>query len=297
MVAEEKSLDRRSVLGLAAGGVLAAGWADVSRSRRILILVGPSQHPPGTHEVAAGGRLLKHCIDALKWPDIICEIVHDWPAKFDGRDVATLVCMGDLFPPALMGETVMNDVTRLMKQGAGLVCVHYATGLGPKQVPADGQHPLLDWMGGYFATKCPHHQSVARLFPEATIQPGPKEHPVRRGWKQFTLNDEPYINNYFGPKGITDQVAVLATAQLPPEAPKTETVAWAIERADGGRGAGVVMPHFYRNWKLPDLRMLILNAIGWSAKIDVPAEGFRVPEPDLAAFEPAAVEPPPKKKK
>lgn len=28
----------------------------------VLILVGPSTHPPGTHEVAAGGRLVAHCL-------------------------------------------------------------------------------------------------------------------------------------------------------------------------------------------------------------------------------------------
>jgi hypothetical protein len=24
------------------------------------------------------------------------------------------------------------------------------------------------------------------------------EHPISRGWKEFMLHDEPYINNYFG---------------------------------------------------------------------------------------------------
>ena len=89
---------------------------------------------------------------------------------------------------------------------------------------------------------------------------------------------------------------VIATANLPPENPQPEPVAWATERADGGRGAAVVMPHFYRNWKQDDLRTLILNCIVWTAKQDVPKDGARAELPDLETFKPVAVEPPVKKK-
>jgi type 1 glutamine amidotransferase len=153
----------------------------------------------------------------------------------------------------------------------------------------------LHWMGGYFATRCNHHKSVARVFAEATIEPAKADHPVLRGWSAFTLNDEPYINNYFGKGGVGKGVTTLATAMLPPEKPQRETVAWATTRPDGGRGVAVVMPHFYRNWKADELRTLILNAIVWSAKQDVPKDGVRVKLPDLGTFKPAAVEPPQKK--
>ena len=39
-----------------------------------------------------------------------------------------------------------------------------------------GDHPLLHWTGGYFATRCKHHQSVARIF-EATIKPANRDTP------------------------------------------------------------------------------------------------------------------------
>ncbi len=93
-------------------------------------------------------------------------------------------------------------------------------------------------------------------------------------------------------------MTVLATSLLPPEAPQREAVAWGVERADGGRGFGIVMPHFYRNWRDDDLRCCILNGIAWTAKRDVPPDGVKTDTPDLAAFQPAAVEPaPPKPKK
>ena len=36
------------------------------RGTRMLIVVGPSNHPPGSHEVAAGGRLMKYCLRTLR---------------------------------------------------------------------------------------------------------------------------------------------------------------------------------------------------------------------------------------
>jgi type 1 glutamine amidotransferase len=265
-----------------------------------LVVVGPTNHPPGTHEVAAGGRLLAHCLNTAGRPALKAEVVTEWPK--DGEkafaDVASVVFIGDLFPPEVMPnrDAIMKDLAAMTRRGCGIVCVHYATGLEAKHVAADGDHPLLHWTGGYFATRCNHHKSVARVFKEATIEPAKADHPVLRGWKAFTLHDEPYINNYFGKGGPAKTVTALATAMLPPEKPNRETVAWAAERPDGGRGVGVVMPHFYRNWRLNDLRTLILNAVVWTATQEVPKDGVRVELPDLATFQPAAVEPPVKKK-
>lgn len=285
---------RRTAIGsLAIAPFVLGSGAAANDAPRALVVVGPSQHPPGTHEVAAGGRLLSHC---LREAGLRAETVTDWPTT-NLDDIATVVMIGDLFPPEVMPnrDRIMKDLGAMTKRGCGLVCIHYATGLEAKHVAADGDHPLLHWIGGYFATRCNHHKSVAKIFREATIEPEKQPHPILRGWKSFTCHDEPYINNYFGPNGLAKGAVSLATSQLPPESPKRETVAWAIERADQGRGVGIVMPHFYRNWKLDDLRILILNAIVWTAKKDISANGVRVSLPDLATFKPAAVEPPMKK--
>lgn len=283
------------VIGLATP-LLARAQADRGTPTQVLIVVGPSTHPPGTHEVAAGARLMKHCLEhAANVRGIEAEVVTAWPADRQRlQKIATVVFTGDQFPPARMPnrDRIMADLTSMMDHGCGLVCVHYATGLAAADVVKDGDHPLLKWMGGYFATRCEHHQSIARIYTAATIEPTKADHPVLRGWKAFTVHDEPYINNYFGKDGPSKNVTPLATSLLPPESPKPEIVAWAVSRDDGGRGAGIVMPHFYKNWQVDDLRMLIMNAIVWSAKIDVPAEGVHTKGPDLAQFEPAAVEPP-----
>ncbi len=292
-----KHPSRRTILGTSAAalGTLALGaHATAPESRRILVVVGPSQHPPGTHEVMAGGRLLAHCLTSAGHKT---DVLTEWPDKTP-EAVSTIVFIGDLFPPEVMPkrDRIMSDLTQLMKAGCGMVCLHYATGLEAKHAGADGNHPLLHWIGGYFATRCTHHKSIAKVFREATIEPAATKHVILNGWKAHTIHDEPYINNYFGPGGPAKNVAVLATSQLPPEKPKRETVAWAIERPDGGRGAGIVMPHFYRNWKQDDLRTLILNTIVWSAKGTIPESGISIKDLELVQFKPAAIEPIPRKK-
>lgn len=285
---------RNNLLGLWASLFLTA-MTLATEPKRVLIVVGPSTHAPGTHEVAAGGRLMQYCMENMtNVPGVTAEIVYDWPKEASKlNSVDTIVFIGDTFPPQRLPETesIMAQIDVMMARGCGIVCVHYATGLWGKDVSISGEHPLLGWLGGYFANKtCPHHQGTAQIYPAATITPAASEHPISRGWKEFTLHDEPYINNYFG--GAENQfaanVTALATSLLPPDAPKKETVSWCVERADGGRGFAIVMPHFYKNWAMDDLRKFILNGIVWTAKLDVPANGVQTTRPELKSFSPAS---------
>ena len=62
-----------------------------------------------------------------------------------------------------------------------------------------------------------------------------------------------------------------------------QIVAWACERPDGGRGFGFTGGHYHQNWGNDDFRKLVLNAILWTAKVEVPAAGVesQVTEEDL----------------
>ncbi len=270
--------------------------AEAAPPARVLIVVGPSDHPPGSHEVAAGGRLMKHCLEtASNVPGVTVDLVEGWPRDKAVLDAAsTVVFIGDTFPPMRLpnSKQSLSELGAMMNRGCGIVCVHYATGLRKEDVADDGEHPLLHWMGGYFATKCAHHQSIAKIYPAATIEPLATGHPVCNGWKPFTLSEEPYINNYFGKNDNqpAPNVIPFAMSLLPPDAPRRETVAWGVERPDGGRGFGIVMPHFIRSWKNEDLRRFVLNGIVWTAKLQVPEAGVETTLPDLATFRPAAVD-------
>ena len=57
---------------------------------------------------------------------------------------------------------------------------------------------------------------------------------------------------------------------------RDEVLAWAVERPDGGRGFGFTGAHSHKNWGDPNFRKLVLNAILWTAKLDVPPAGRRV---------------------
>jgi len=291
-----------AMIGLVCSLALTAAAADAAN---VLIVVGPSRHPAGSHEVAAGGRVMKHCVETMaNVPGVRADVVYEWPSKVLRDTASTVVFIGDTFPAGRLPNPKQNlaDLDAMMQRGCGIVCVHYATGLLGEDVTPEGDHPLLGWLGGYFANRsCPHHESFARIFKAATITPAAAQHPIARGWHEFTLHDEPYINNYFG-KGenkLAANVTALATSMLPPENPKRETVAWCVERGDGGRGFGIVMPHFYKNWSNEELRRFILNGIVWTAKLEVPADGVQTTLPDLKEFQPVSVEyvpPPPKVK-
>src|SRR5438128_58676 len=94
----------------------------------VLIVVGPSTHPPGTHEVAAGARLVEHCLNhAENVSGIQAKAMTQWP---DDRQLlqkaATVVFTGDRFPPEELPnrEQIMADLTSMMDHGCGLVCIH-----------------------------------------------------------------------------------------------------------------------------------------------------------------------------
>ena len=175
--------------------------------------------------------------DAQGVAPIRADVVYEWPKDktiLDGA--ATIVFTGDLFPGATLenSEEVMADLAGLMDRGRGMVCLHFATGLREQQMKEGEDHPLVRWIGGCF------YKGVARVV-TATLTPEPVDHPALRGWKEFTFEDEAYWNNYFGKDGPAKNVTRLVAAMLPPQAPTKQVVAWAVKRADGGRGVGMAV--------------------------------------------------------
>jgi hypothetical protein len=54
---------------------------------------------------------------------------------------------------------------------------------------------------------------------------------------------------------------------------RAETLLWAVERPDGGRGFGFTGGHYHDNWGHDAYRKVVLNALVWLAKLEVPAAG------------------------
>ncbi len=123
--------------------------------------------------------------------------------------------------------------------------------------------------------------------------------------KPFSTRDEWYFNMRFveDQKGLTRLLQAVPppttmdrkdgphegnpTVRAQVAEKKPQTVSWAYERADGsnGRGFGFCGGHYHKNWAIDDQRKLVLNAIVWTARAEVPANGIEshpTPE-DLAA--------------
>jgi hypothetical protein len=52
-----------------------------------------------------------------------------------------------------------------------------------------------------------------------------------------------------------------------------QTMAWAYERPDGGRGFGFTGAHYHKNYGNDNFRKIVLNGLLWIAKVEVPPNG------------------------
>jgi len=91
-----------------------------------------------------------------------------------------------------------------------------------------------------------------------------------------TPSDEVRKGPYVSPRGPYDHI-IAASGNV-------ETMMWTFERADGGRSFGFTGGHTHTNWGEPSQRRIMLNALLWLAKVDVPAQGVqdKITEADLA---------------
>jgi len=248
--------------------------------KKIVFLAGKASHGYGQHEHYAGCTLL------AKWlkqgMGYSCEVVaNGYPendAVLDDADAVIVYCDG--------GQNhLLNDhlarFDGLLDRGVGLGCLHYGVEVPTGEV---GQR-FVKWIGGYFETHWsvnPHWDAEFRSFPD---------HPVSRGVQPFSVNDEWYYHMRFRPnlEGVTPILSA-----HPPESTlsrkdgphsgnpdvraaiarhEIQHVAWVSERPDGGRGFGFTGGHVHWNWGDENFRKVVLNAIVWLAKDEVPAEG------------------------
>jgi hypothetical protein len=185
----------------------------------------------------------------------------------------------------------LEQLQRLMDKGVGLALVHYAVEVAKEKAGKQ----LLQWTGGYYET----YWSVNPTW-NARFEKFP-DHPITRGVKPFELVDEWYYHMRFrekmeGVAPILEAVPPESTRQGPdgpysgnPEVRarkgKAEVVAWARQREDGGRGFGFTGGHFHYNWANDGFRTVVLNAIVWVAKLEVPPGGVCSKAPTLEELE------------
>ncbi len=272
-------LSRRAFLSVAATSPLLL--ADDAPKKKLLLLAGSPSHPPGMHEFNAGVLLLKKRLDAV--PGLETDFhKNGWPSSekaFDGVSGIFLYSDGGGGHPFIQRDR-LQLIGDLMSRGVGLLCAHFAV-----EVPKDrGSKEFQAWIGGHYE----HLWSCNPIWtPEFNELP---EHPITRGVKPFAIKDEWYFNMRFRPemKGVTPILSAVPSDAVRdgpyvyPRGPykhiqqakgRSEVLMWATERADTGRGVGFTGGHFHQNWKDDNFRKVILNALLWICKLEVPRDG------------------------
>jgi quinoprotein glucose dehydrogenase len=259
-----------------------------AKTKKVVFLAGKKSHAPGEHEYEKGLRLLAKCLETSPNRKGFRTEVHlnGWPEDpktFDDADTIVLYCDGsdrsETDDPLLIGDR-LEVLGRQMRRGCGLVLLHYATFAPVRR----GGPEYLEWVGGFFdyeTGSAPNHWYSRIRVAETTAVPATPNHPICRGLTPFRLREEYYYNMRFRANDPR-RVPILNTSI--PDEPQTQTVAWAVQRQDGGRGFAFTGGHFHSNWQVENFRKMVLNAIVWTAKGDVPKEGVQsLPAPETGA--------------
>jgi hypothetical protein len=175
----------------------------------------------------------------------------------------------------------LQTIGALVNKGVGLVVLHYAV----EPTKEMGEKEFLDWIGGCFETDWSVNPTWRPQF-----QPLPT-HAITRGVSAPNINDEWYFHMRFrdGMTGVLPILSAVAPAstmsrsdgahegnpavRAAVKSGEPQIVAWACERPDGGRGFGFTGGHYHSNWGNDNFRKLVLNAILWTAKVEVPPGG------------------------
>ncbi|HEX41986.1 MAG TPA: hypothetical protein ENN81_07995, partial [Phycisphaerales bacterium] len=196
-------------------------------------------------------------------PPIVDIYDHGWPPKdsdLDGADAIVFFTDGrDMH--TLKDPARLAKIDELAGKGVGLAFLHYSID------PPDGaEETFLKWIGGCY--KVGQSQNPINTATVSVVNNG---HPISSGCGGYRVEDEWYFDLGFRPDDPA--VAAIATGGLPPRDPRDQVLAWAYERTGGGRGFGFSGGHYHQNWHIEPFRKLILNAIVWTAGMEVPAGG------------------------
>lgn len=261
---------------------------------KVVFISGAPSHGHKTHEHRAGNMILAKRLEAanLGIETVVLENM-DYPADdsvLDDASTIVLFCTGHGAHPL---NSHLKSFDKRMKAGVGVVMIHWTT----EAVKGNPGEYFLNWMGGF----CDLDWSVnPHWTPEFTNLP---KHPITRGVGAFSLHDEWYYHMRFRKdmKGVTPILSAAAgaetlkrpdgarsgnpTVRASVAAGESQTVAWAYQRPDGGRGFGFTGGHFHKNFQDDSFRTILLNAIAWTAKVKVPRDGVKSATPSDAEME------------
>lgn len=247
--------------------------------KKIVLIAGVKTHGPGEHEYLKTVRLIKVMLDhATNLRGVKTEIhFNGWPANpatLDDADAIVVYADGsdaqEDHDPLFTGDH-WSIIQKQMKRGCGLVVLHYST-----FAPARLGPQFIEWAGGYFDYETGKLGASGRdawysdIKTETAMVKPVAGHPITRGLTPFDLHEEFYFKIHFQENDQRFKPVLNVSIS---GVEKVQTIAWSVERKDGGRGFGFTGGHFYNNWEVANYRKLLLNAITWTAGAQVPANG------------------------
>jgi type 1 glutamine amidotransferase len=250
--------------------------------KKIVLIAGKKSHGPvgnGIHDYPWSVKLLKVMLDNSNVADRVRVEYHldGWPedpSTFDDADTIMVVSDGrdgDKYEeaPHFQSDERAALIQKQIDRGCGFVTFHFST-----FAPDKYARQSLEWTGGYFDWEENGERQwySAIEVHETEVVPATPEHPVLRDVGAFTMKEEFYFNIRFA-ESAEGTTPIWTVPVLPGREPDGKVVAWAKVRNGGGRGFGTTCGHFYANWEQPEFRKLILNALVWTAGVDVPEGG------------------------
>ena len=264
-----------------------------AQDKSIVLIAGKPSHPPRMHEFNAGVLLMAKCLKDVPGLQVTTSL-NGWPKDESVLERADAVVFfmdgGPRHEVVQENGRRMKLMDRLASRGVGLGFMHY----GVEVLADQAGDEMKRWIGGHYE----HMFSCNPLWePHFEVLP---DHEITRGVKPFRAKDEWYFNMRFigdasgnEAQSLGDMkfVPILVAAPAPevrdgpyvyPKGPyqhiqaskgRAEAMMWVVERKDGGRGFGFTGGHYHDNWGNDDYRKVVLNALLWIAKVDVPKFG------------------------
>jgi len=247
--------------------------------KKIVLIAGSRSHGSGEHEFRAGCLLLAKALNEESGLNVEAVVVgRDWPKNKEVLAAADAVF---IFADGTSGiANQWEFLDELAENGVGFTFMHYAVHPSAEQ----GKKYYQPWIGGAMESGWsvnPHWVADLKVN---------QDHEISRGVPEtVTCLDEFYYNMRFREdrESVIDLITAVPTRENVVRyinlwnqhgvdgLGKEQTLMWGYERPNGGRGVGFTGGHYHHSWALDGFRTVVLNAIVWSAGMEVPEGGVK----------------------
>lgn len=278
-------------------GIVSVNFAAAQKipTKTIYFLAGPKDHgAPGRHETKLDLLVLQHCIDSIanvKGVKIVTKYLAERTAldiqDLKGVDAIIIESSAEsssatnrthpLFPPSNGNTRTYQKVTldylaqvdSLHKAGMGIMVLHWAIVTGNQKA----SQYYLDWFGQ--TSFSGHTHNPAGFWAVTPIESG-KKHPIMKGVGPFNYKDEIFSKMLAIPGDPYRTDLLTGVSEKTNQGPVLEKlpIASAYEKK-GARGILWGGMDYHSALLNENYLRFVLNAIVWTAGIDVPAGGVK----------------------